>query len=210
MGMTISAKGNIDNVKDIQLAVDDLKSIAMSKNWTYTIIDDDFDIKPSAVITQMDSGEPGVNIEGTLGLKGIILYLETDVEPLSILFDHSGNLTDMLQQLSWLDDQEEEERFTICKTQFGSVDTHIYIIELLEHLKKKYVSDLIVNDEGGYWDNHDRKLLIEKRKVLDYHMDHTAKTLSNIDCPGDARHDPEKLLSLVEKALAHEESGTCH
>ncbi|MCP4697211.1 MAG: hypothetical protein GY862_10220, partial [Gammaproteobacteria bacterium] len=79
-------------------------------------------------------------------------------------------------------------------------------------LKKKYVSDLIVNDEGGYWDNHDRKLLIEKRKVLDYHMDHTAKTLNNIDCPSDARHDPEKLLPLVEKALveAHEENGTRH
>jgi hypothetical protein len=47
---------------------------------------------------------------------------------LAILFDRSGTLTDMMQQVSWIHDKGQGERFTACKTQFGSIEAHIRII----------------------------------------------------------------------------------
>jgi hypothetical protein len=79
---------------------------------------------------------PVAEIKGSLGLKGIVLNVESGTEPLSILFDRSGFLTDMLQQVSWLQANGRNKRFSMCKTQFGSIDSHILVIEILDLVKK--------------------------------------------------------------------------
>jgi hypothetical protein len=139
MGITIFASGKLDRIEDIPHVIDDLKKVAEENNWKHHVIDDDFDVQSKAVLTRRDSGLPGAKIEGSVGLKGIIVNIDPQAESLAILFDRSGVLTDLMQQISWLDDNGRSTRFSMCKTQFGNIDAHIRIVELLDYLKKKYI-----------------------------------------------------------------------
>jgi hypothetical protein len=201
MGITIFAQGNIDRIEDIPRLIDDMKTIAKERKWKYHIIDNDFDVKPNATLTPRDSGARGAEIKGSLGLKGIILNIESGAEPLSLLFDRSRALTDMLQQISWIETNGSNERFSLCKTQFGSIDSHIQIVEILDLVKKKYMADLTVNDEGAYWESRDRRILAEKRILLGHYLRHTEKVISSIEPSGDDVQDPDALARRIEDAL---------
>ena len=201
MGITIFAQGIIDRIEDIPRLIDDLREIAEARKWKYHIIDDNFEVRPNATLTPRDSGASSVAIEGSLGLKGIILNVESGSEPLSILFDRSGVLTDMFQQISWIETNGSNERSSMCKTQFGSIDSHIQIIEILDLVKRKYITDLTVNDEGAYWETRDRRILAEKRILLGHYLRHTEKVISSIELSGDEVQDPDALARRIEEAL---------
>lgn len=206
MGITIFAKGKIDRINDIPLLIEDARKFAGESTWTYHVLDEDFDAPADAFLAHRSSG---CHIEGSLGVKGIILNAGQGVESLAILFDKSGTLTDMMQQVSWIDNKGQGERFTMCKTQFGNIDQHIRIIELFDLLKKKYISNLTVNDEGAYWESRDRRILAEKRVALGHAIRHTEKVISNIELSGDDSRDPEAIVSRIEETLlkAEKEDG---
>lgn len=212
VGITIFASGRLDRREDIARVIDDLRKGADENNWKYRIIDDDFDVQPNAVLIRRESGSPGAKIEGSLGLKGIMVNVDPQTEPLAVLFDRSGVLTDMMQQVSWLHDDGQGERFTMCKTQFGDIDAHIHIVELLDDLKKKYISDLMVIDEGAYWETRDRRTLAEKRVILGHYLRHTEKVIKGIDLSGLDAQDAEAVASRIEEALlrAEKEEGSQH
>ena len=212
MGITIFASGKLDRIEDIPHVIGDLKRVAEENNWKYHLIDDDFDVQPNAVLTQRDSGVPVTAIEGSVGLKGIIVNVDPQAEPLAILFDRSGVLTDLMQQITWMHDDGQRNRFTMCKTQFGNIDVHIRIIELLDYLKKKYVSDLTVDDEGAYWETRDRRTLAEKRVILGHYLRHTEKVIKGIDMSGLNVQDPEAVASRIEEAIlkAEKKDGSQH
>lgn len=205
MGITIHASGKIDYIDDIPRLIDDLKGAAEGCGWTYHIINDDFAVQPNAVLAPYKTGGQAATIKGSLGLKGIIL----NAEPLAVLFDCNGVLTDMMQQLSWINAHGLGERFTMCKTQFGTIDSHIRIIELLDSLKRKYISDLSVSDEGAYWESRDRRLLAEKRIALGHHLRHAEKVISNLEVSSADARDAESIAARIEEALskAEEEDG---
>ncbi len=209
MGITIFVRGKIDRIGDVPLLIEDVRQFAGESNWTYHVIDDDFDVPADAVLTHRNSDEPGCIIEGSLGVKGIILNAGHGAEPLAILFDRTGTLTDMMQQVSWIHNKGQGERFTACKTQFGNIDAHIRIIELFDLLKKKYISNLIVDDEGAYWESRDRRILAEKRVALGHAIRHTERVLSGIELSEDDSRDPEALAFRIEEALlkAEKEDG---
>jgi len=200
MSITIFASGNIEHSTDIPRLINDLKQVAMEHSWGYHIIDDDFDAQPDAQLTHRDSGDRAAVIEGSLGLKGIILHVGTGAEPLSILFDRDGVLTDMLQQLVWINNQQGE-RFTICKTQFAGIDSHLRIIEVLDSLKQSYIPSLVVNDEGGYWESRDRRILAEKRIFLGQCLRRAEKVIAGIEISGKGVRNPDTIASCIEEAL---------
>lgn len=200
MSITIFASGKIARIENIATLIDDLKKVAEKSGWQYRIIDDGFATQPNAVLTRSDPGPASAKIEGSLGLKGIILTIEPGVERLPILFDRSGVLTDMMQQLSWISDRQNE-RFTSCKTQFGSIDSHIRIIEVFDLLKKKYMADLAVTDEGDYWQCRDPRILAEKRIRLGQCMRHVESVIKSIEMTGNDTRDEESIASRIEEAL---------
>ena len=201
MGITIHASGKIDSIDDVPRLIDDLKEAAVERNWKYHIINDDFAVRPNAVLTPHKAGGRAATIEGSLGLKGIILNVEPKAEPLAVLFDCNGVLTDMMQQLSWINGHGQGERFTSCKTQFADIDAHIHIIELLDSLKKKYISDLLVSDEGAYWESRDRRLLAEKRVALGHYLRHAEKVIGSIEVSSTDARDAESIAARIEEAL---------
>jgi hypothetical protein len=201
MGITIFAQGRIDRIGDILSLIDDVKKVAGENNWKYRIMDDDFDIQPNAVISRKDPNAPVCAIEGSLGLKGIILTIDRGTEPFMVFFDRSGVLTDMMQQVSWISSNGTDERFTACKTQFGNIASHIGIIELLDSLKKKYISDLSVNDEGAFWEKRDRRILAEKRIFLNQCIRQTEKVIGSVELLDDDARDAEAITRRIEEAL---------
>ncbi|MFA6404286.1 MAG: hypothetical protein WCX31_22065, partial [Salinivirgaceae bacterium] len=50
------------------------------------------------------------------------------------------------------------------KTQYSSVETHQFIIQLFRHLNKKYFTGFRFIDEGQYWETNDETLLKENFK----------------------------------------------
>lgn len=205
MSITIYARGMIDRIGDIGRLVEDVKAVAGESNWTYRIIDDDFAAQPNAVLTQRARDDKAAVIEGSLGLKGIIVNPGPGAEPLSILFDRSGTLTDLMQQLSWVESNGQNERFTMCKTQFGNIDAHIQIIELLARLKEKYITNLTVSDEGAYWETRDRRILAEKRVFLAQCLRHAERVIGAIEPTGDEARDPKTLADRIEKEFLKED-----
>lgn len=213
MSITIFAWGKIESIGDIPRLIDDLKRVAGKHSWKYHVIDDDFDTHPDAVLTRRNLGEQAAAvIKGSLGLKGIVLNVGPGAEPLAILFDRSGVLTDMLQQVSWIHRKGQGERFTMCKTQFAGIDSHIRVIELLDGLKQRYIPDLVVNDEGDYWESRDRRILAEKRIFLGHCLRHTERVIAGIENSGDDVRDPKTIASRIEEALlkADEEDRLQH
>jgi hypothetical protein len=201
MSITIFAKGIIERINDIPALTSDMKEIAKERNWKYRIINDDWDVQPDAVLAPPVTGKPAGHIKGSLGLRGIVLNAATGAEPLSILFDRSGVLTDMFQQLAWIESNGQNERFTCCKTQFADIEEHIEIIDILDHLKKKYIPNLAVNDEGTYWETRDRRILAEKRIALNHYLRHAEKVISSIEFPDGGPKDADSIAASIEEAL---------
>ncbi len=201
MGITLFASGKVDTIEDLPRLIKDLKEIAEERGWKYRVIEDNFDARPNASLAQIDSDTPGAVIKGTLGLKGVVLNVSAGAEPLQLLFDQNGILSGMPQQLFWIEDQGKSERFTMCKTQFAHIDGHVEIVELLSMLKDRYISNLAVHDEGGYWENRDKKTLAEKRIFLDQCIRHTEKAIGSIDISEEDLKDPGKIASRIENAL---------
>jgi hypothetical protein len=200
MGISIFAKGRIDRIEDIPQLVDELKTRAVKENWTYAILRDDFKNESLPVMTRT-AGE--VVISGKLGLQGIVLTIDAKVESLAIVFEREGFLTSVMQQL--LDPAElPEKRLTFCKTQFGGIDAHISIIGILDLLRERYISNLLVEDEGGYWGSRDRGTLTNAFNVFQHNLDHAQMCVSGVKIAKAGRSDGDKVTSAVEQALLEE------
>ena len=210
MGITIFAQGKLDRIEDIPGLIAELRVLAQGNNWAAHVLDNDFVVQPNAVLIPRDSGDPGCSIVGSLGLKGITLQLDPKTESLPILFDHHGVLTDIMRQVSWIDSNGQDERFTSCKTQFGEIDSHIRIIKLLDRLKNRYISNLSVTDEGDFWDSRDPRILAEKRIALGHYLRHTERVIGSIESADNDVQDAETIASRIEEALlkAAKEDGS--
>lgn len=209
MGITIHASGKLSDTDAVEPLIADVKTIASRYGWSHRIISDDFATEPNAVLTHPDPGTGGAVIEGSLGLKDIILHIGDGAESFSILFDRSGVLTDLFQQLAWIESKGTSERFTSCKTQFADIESHIKLIEVLYLIKSKYIPGLTVDDEGSFWEKRDRRALAEKRISLGHYLRRTEKILKSIELPEADRWNSETIAVKIEEALrADDEEGS--
>ena len=60
-----------------------------------------------------------------------------------------------------------EPPWCFCKTQFGSVTGHVAVVELLAAIRKEFLPNLEVSDEGGYWETRDVAEVARKKSFLD-------------------------------------------
>lgn len=206
MGITIYACGKIDRIGDIPQLINEVKAIAGEGNRAYQIIDDNVHAQPDTELTRRDGVVPGSAIEGSAGLKGITINLDPEAEPLSILFDRSGVLTDMTRYESWIRSNGQGERYTAFKTRFTSIDPRLRIGELFANLKKKYMTDLIVNDEDAFWKTRDRRVMKDDRIILGHCLRYAELVIGGITLSDDAVWNSETIATRIEEALLKTEN----
>jgi hypothetical protein len=201
MGVRVYACGKIDRIEDIPRLILELKAIAGESNRTYQIINDDVHTQPDAESIRRDLVDPGSVLEGASGLKGIIIDLDPEAEPFSILFDRSGVLTDRTRHMSWIRGNRHSERYTAFKTQFPGIDPRLRISGLLAVLKEKYITDLIVNDEETFWKTRDRRIMKDERIILGHCLCYAELVIGGTLLSDDAVRNPETITAQIEEAL---------
>ena len=144
MGITVHYKGKIKDRHLIEPLKEEMIDICESMEWEYHLYD-----KP---------------------LKGIIFQPHKDCEPVQLLFNDKGRLTNFLSVIyeDKSEDKQNRRSYWIhTKTHFAGTEVHIVVIKLLKYIRDKYMACLEVDDEGGYWNIEDKKILIEKLKKRD-------------------------------------------
>ena len=160
MGLTIHYSGSIDRVEKVEPFVEELSDIADSMGWMAQAIN-------------MEEPDPS--------FRGVIVNPSGDCEPLRFLFDRKGRMRNMMDLIDEQVEPGPYSFFNATKTQFAEIKTHVWIIGLLRYLKKRYMSDLKVTDEGEYWETEDLQKLHEKKQFLGGMTDKMAGALSEAE-----------------------------
>ena len=87
--------------------------------------------------------------------------------------------------------------FNFTKTQFLPIETHVWIVGLLRYLKKHYLSDLEVRDEGDYWETENLKILKEKKDFLQSKINQFGEALEKAE-PLPEGLSVDKLIDQIE------------
>lgn len=183
MGLTIHYLGGIDRIEDIPKLVDELEDIADSMDWMSQRINDD---------------ETGPNF------RGIIVNPKGDCEPLCFLFDRAGKLRGLMDLITDQVEPTEYSYYNSTKTQFTSIETHVWIIGLLRYLKKHYLSNLEVNDEGDYWESESLDTLKEKKDFLQNTINQIAGALKAAE-PLPENISIDELIAKIELIVKKQE-----
>ena len=197
MGITIHYRGSINSLSLIEKLQDELVDICQSMSWDYHVWNKDLNKPFDAKFVHSESG---AEIKGHIPLRGITIQTDPQNESLKLLFNRNREMSDFVTEIMKHEGTLDKKfNWLFVKTQFGAVDAHIAIIKLLKYLKQNYISDLEVNDEGGYWETGDKEALMGKRGFLLGKMSQVEKALSEIKFD----HEPtrEEMLRKIDEAL---------
>lgn len=151
MGVTIHYRGNLDKLEALPKLLDELTDIARSMRWECRRIETDAD-----------------NHE----FNGVVISPGNGCESLTFLFDRQGHLRNIADLIANQVEPDPQSSFYVSvKTQFAPIKTHIWIIGLLRYLKKTYLTNLKVTDEGGFLETGNSETLAEKRRFLQGKID---------------------------------------
>ena len=199
MGVSIHYRGRVADTQNIKTICDELAAIADKMNWRYTRLDEDWTQSADATI---EVAEQGSQITGHLPLKGIVLTLNPKCETLGFLFDSNGNLCDPISMVNISEGTlKPEDVWISVKTQYAGPETHIGVIGLLKYLKKLYIPDLEVQDEGGYWETGNFKILKEKMDFVGEKIAAVSAELSRVAKGHVASFSADEIASIIEALL---------
>jgi hypothetical protein len=199
MGVSIHYRGRLNDVGQLARLCEELTDIATVMGWESTRLDDDWGQPGDARLRVTPTG---ARIDGHLGLKGVQITPEADAESLSFFFDREGNLRPLMDVVSILDGTlDPREAWVSVKTQFASPAIHVWIVGLLKYLKKRYLSDLQVSDEGEYWESGDIRVLKEKMDLIGAKLNQISDALSSCRLGDVSGLSPEQIASRIEQLL---------
>jgi hypothetical protein len=99
-----------------------------------------------------------------------------------------------------------EDTWVSIKTQFSNPDTHIWVIGLLKYLKKKYISNLEVSDEGEYWETGDRKELERRMNFIKEKIDSLSASLSSENMGDMSNISADEIADRIEQMFKNDEN----
>ena len=142
-------------------------------------------------------------------VRGIMLDLYPGQETTHLLISPEGWLINFAQIQDAGQARIPEPPWCVVRTQFGPVEGHVALIELLAALKREYFPDLQVTDESGYWETRDPDALQEKMRFLQSEIDGLAEGLRRFGLTPEAGQAPEMVTArivqvarLVQQTLA--------
>jgi hypothetical protein len=184
MGITVAYRGRLADLTRIEDFEDRLLDFALEVGGQAQIWRTHDDDDPRRVV------------------RGVILDLAPGLEATSLLVAPEG-------WLIGLTDVEDAERgrltaapWCFTKTQFGPLEGHVALIEMLAAIKREFVPDLQVSDEGGYWEKRDLADLARKCAAAQRAIDGLAEGLRRHGLSPEAAEDPDILLRRIERLAA--------
>lgn len=169
MGLSLHYQGSLCEAAKLPDLLGELEDIAISMGW-------------QAHRIKRDAENPE--------FAGIILRPTDATESLPFLFDRDGRLRCLADLICHQCEAEAAwSYFVSVKTQFGKIETHLWIIGLLRYLKSKYLPDLAVSDEGEYWETGDLAVLKERRNFLAEKIVELADGLSDMESQAETAED---------------------
>jgi hypothetical protein len=118
-----------------------------------------------------------------------------------------------LINLTEIQDAEEgrlkEPPWCFTKTQFGPVEGHLALVEMLTALKREFVHDLEVSDEGGYWETRDLAELVRERALVQGAIDGLSEGLRRYGLSRVRRRKIRRSCYGTSSGLRSKSIGTC-
>jgi hypothetical protein len=132
-------------------------------------------------------------------VRGMLVNLCPGQETTSLLISPEGWLINLFD----IEDAEKgklaEPPHCFVKTQFGSVEGHVALVEMLTLLKREFLPDLEVSDEGEYWETRNLDRLVAKFQQIQAAMDGIAKGLDQFGLSKEAAEDQDILIKRIER-----------
>jgi hypothetical protein len=179
MGVTVSYRGSLadmDRVEDFEDRVLDLALEIGGHARVWRSFDDD---------------------DRQRVVRGVMLELYPGQETMSLLISPEGWLINLFQIEEAEKGQLAEPPWCLVKTQFGPVEGHVALVELLAALQREFFPNLEVLDEGEYWETRNLTMLREKMALLQSAIDGMADALRQHGLTAEAAEDPEILLARI-------------
>ena len=132
-------------------------------------------------------------------VRGVILDLAPGQESTSLLVSPEGWLIGLTDIQDAEDGRLKEPPWCFVKTQFGPVEGHVALVEMLAALKREFLPDLEVSDDGGYWETRDLAELVRKHSLTQAAIDGLAEGLRRHGLSREAAEDPDILLRHIER-----------
>lgn len=138
------------------------------------------------------------------GLAGIILQPTNKLEPIPFLFDAQGRLHALGDLLT---PGSEPILWVSVKTHYAGTEAHQWLTRLLRHIQTRFVPNLRVEDESGYWEHQDEAKLNAYLERLDRLAEGLCDRLAN-DVALSLDADAEALLRGIKHAaeLTHRQT----
>lgn len=149
MGLSIHYKGKLKKATELALLIDEVKEIAITKQWRYFVFEDAF---------QQNSFSEIATIEKLYG----IMITPPESEPLCFSFLSNGRMCGILNYKTIQINQLIEDELTYqlaTKTQYAGPQIHKELILLMDYVSEKYLINFECQDEGQFWETRDENLL---------------------------------------------------
>jgi len=163
MSTTVHYFGKIKSQEAIREIQEEFREIAQVSGWSHEMVDH--------IFTQ-----EGEMPDTRLSLRGIRVTLNKTTSPLQLTFDKEGYLSHIYYEKAPAEmpgtrptgatRQILHQIHTSTNVRSGDAGTHISVIKLLDYVKKRYVPNLEVIDNTGYWFSRDESVLSPKKLEL--------------------------------------------
>lgn len=146
MAVTISFRGRLRDLERVETLEDRIVELSMDVGGYAQIWRSSCEATPQRVV------------------RGVLLDLSPGLDPVSLLISPEGCLTPIdaveraergpLGELPWL----------AVSADYGGLEGHVMLVELLAALREEFIPDLEVKDEGGYFETRDGDALYRFRE----------------------------------------------
>jgi hypothetical protein len=181
MGVTIHYRGTIQDRSLIETFEDRIVELALEFDGYARIWRTSSKTKPERVV------------------RGVLLNLAPGHETGSFLVAPEGWLVPMHAAEEAEEGRMAERPWIACKTQYGPIEAHVMFVALLEALKREFIPDLEVRDEGGYWGTRDLEALRRRRGTVEVAADAFARELRATRISPEVREDPALFARQIER-----------
>ncbi|HEY5038762.1 MAG TPA: hypothetical protein VIJ93_06810 [bacterium] len=163
MSTTVHYFGKVRNQEAIREVQEEFREIAQVSGWSHEMVDHVF-------------SQEGETTGMRLSLRGIRVTFNKTTTPMQLTFDKDGYLSHIYYEKA----AESVSRgvaggptrqllhqiHTSTSIRSSDSSTHITLVKLLDYLKKRYVPNLEVIDNTGYWYSRDESVLASRKLEL--------------------------------------------